>query len=43
MKKPIDFNTVGNDENDAGGLSQASNGDNQVSASQEEIKLANIP
>lgn len=38
MKKPIDFNTVGDDE-----LPSSSNPVESVSASQEELKLSNIP
>ena len=38
MKKPIDFNTVGDDE-----LPSSSNPVESVSASQEELKLGNIP
>jgi predicted nucleic acid binding AN1-type Zn finger protein len=37
MKKPIDFNTAGEDE-----LPSSSNPVESVSASQEELKLANI-
>ena len=38
MKTPIDFNTVGDDE-----LPSSSNPVESVSASQEELKLGNIP
>ena len=38
MKKPIDFNTVGDEE-----LPSSSNAVESVSASQEELKLSNIP
>jgi hypothetical protein len=44
MKKPIDFNTVCDDDFDGGGISNMSReGDQLVSASQEEIRLSNIP
>lgn len=42
MKKPIDFNTVGDDDLPGGNINNQEN-NNSVSASQEELKLSNIP
>lgn len=41
MKKPIDFNTVGDDDYQPSQASQAAG--TEISASQEELKLSNIP
>lgn len=41
MKKPIDFNTVGDDDFDLGKSKEGSL--EGVAASQEELKLSNIP
>lgn len=43
MKKPIDFNTVGEDDFNGGGDAPLSSKDGEVSASQEEINLSNVP
>ena len=46
LKKPIDFNTVGEDELDANGGILANSKDGsivEVNASQEELRLSNIP
>ena len=42
MKKPIDFNTVGDDDYDGGIGNLSKDGEISVSASTEELRLSNI-